>query len=105
MVDDDKRALDLLRNSGSDMSQVHPFDFFLYHQDEMGARILCNHLEVEGFLVSVRESESYNEWLCLASLSFIPSIESLRDHQALINSIVEEFGGEYDGWETIVIPK
>ena len=105
MADKDEKALENLHKSGSDLSQVHPFDFYLYHQHEPGAKDLCSHLEAEGFLVNVREGAIKGEWLCLASVRFVPSVNKLQEYQALFDTLIDEYGGEYDGWETIVISR
>jgi hypothetical protein len=62
-------------------------------------------LELEGFLVSVQEGATEGDWLCLARLKFIPSIEKLSELQVVFEDLIAKFGGEYDGWETIVIPE
>jgi hypothetical protein len=102
--DADQAALDSLRDAGSDLNKVHPFDFYLYHPDQAGAAQLCSHLQADGFQVTVREGALEGEWLCLASLSFIPSIEKLSELRGKLEGLIEQFGGEYDGWETLVIP-
>ena len=43
------------------------------------------------------------EWLCLASISFIPSVEKLSELKILFEELIDQYDGEYDGWETIVI--
>jgi hypothetical protein len=53
----------------------------------------------------VKEGAVEGEWLCLASLSFIPSLEKLSELQTVFEALINQYGGEYDGWETIVIPK
>jgi hypothetical protein len=103
LTDSDQAAFESLRDAGSDMSQVHPFDFYLYHPDETGAVQLCTQLQVDGFSVIVREGALEGEWLCMASLSFIPSIDKLAELEDKFESLILQFGGEYDGWETIVI--
>jgi len=60
-------------------------------------------LEQEGFQVSVQEGAIEGEWLCLARLNFIPSIEKLSELQVVFEDLITQFGGEYDGWETKVI--
>ncbi len=99
----DAAALDSLREAGSDMSKPHPFDFYLYHAEKAGAQFLCAELEQEGFDASVLEGAIEGEWLCLAKSTFVPSIERLSDFQRLFEDLINTYGGEYDGWETVVI--
>jgi len=104
-ADSDQAALDSLREAGSDFTKVHPFDFYLYHPDQSGAEQICVQLRAQGFQISVSEGAVPGEWLCLASLSFIPSIEKLSELQDVFEALINQYGGEYDGWETIIIPR
>jgi len=101
----DQATLDSLRDAGSDFTKVHPFDFYLYHPEESGAEQICGQLRAQDFEIAVREGAVEGQWLCLASLSFIPSIEKLSELQGVFDDLISQYGGEYDGWETIVIPK
>jgi hypothetical protein len=100
----DQAVLDSLRDAGSDLTKVHPFDFYLYHDEETGARQICDALTAQGFQVEVREGAVQGEWLCLASLSFVPSIQKLSDLKSTFEDLILIYGGEYDGWETFVVP-
>lgn len=104
-ADSDQAALDSLHEAGSDFTEVHPFDFYLYHPDQSGAEQICVQLRAQGFQVAVREGAVPGEWLCLASLSFIPSSDKLSELQDVFEALINQYGGEYDGWETIVIPR
>ena len=99
----DQATLDSLRDAGSDLSKVHPFDFYLYHENKAGAQRICAELEQSGFQVSVSEGAIQGEWLCLARLSFLPSVEKLSELSRVFEELINVHGGEYDGWETIVI--
>jgi regulator of RNase E activity RraB len=100
----DQAALDSLLEAGSDLNKVHPFDFYLYHPEQSGAQQMCTHLREQGFQVTVKEGAVQGEWLCLATLNFVPSLKKLSELQAVFDDLVDQYGGEYDGWETIVIP-
>ena len=103
MTASDEAALDSLRDAGSDFSKIHPFDFYFYHEEKLGAQELCAELRDMGFEVTVREGAVAGEYLCLASRSFIPSIEELSRLQNIFDDLINQHGGEYDGWETIII--
>ena len=105
LTESDQAALDSLRDAGSDFTKVHPFDFYLSHPDKSGTEQICAQLRAQGFQITIREGAVEGEWLCLASQSFIPSIEKLSELQGAFDSLINQFGGEYDGRETIVIPK
>ena len=57
----------------------------------------------ESIAENIIEGAIESEWLCLARLSFVPSIEKLMEVDQLFEEINAQYGGEYDGWETIVI--
>ena len=99
----DQAALESLREAGSDLSKPHPFDFYLYHSNKAGAQQLCGELDKMGFQVNVREGALENEWLCLARQNFIPSENELAELSQVFEELISTYGGEYDGWETIVI--
>ena len=101
----DQDTLDALMEAGSDFTKEHPFDFYIYHMNKADAQRICAQLEAEGFLGTVREGALGDEWLCLARINFKPSIVRITEISAKIEALISEFGGEYDGWETIVIPK
>ena len=100
----DQATLDALQEAGSDLSKVHPFDFYFYHDEQQGAQQLCAALQDLGFEVSVRTGAIEGEWLCLASQSMVPSNDRLTKLNSVFNELVDQYGGEYDGWETVVIP-
>lgn len=100
----DQSTLDALQEAGSDLSKVHPFDFYFYHDEQLGAQQLCTELREMGFQVTVRAGTIEGEWLCLATLSMVPSIDRLTELNSDFNGLIDQYGGEYDGWETIVIP-
>jgi hypothetical protein len=97
-------TLDALREAGSDLSKVHPFEFYFYHNEQLGAQHICAELRDIGFQVIVRAGAIEGEWLCLASLGMVPSIDKLNELNSDFNELINRHGGEYDGWETIVIP-
>jgi hypothetical protein len=101
----DQEALDSLREAGSDLSKAHPFDFYLYHNHKSGAQQICAELNQAGFQGSVQEGAIEGEWLCLARLNLVPSIEKLSELDQLFEELIRTYGGEYDGWETIVVPE
>ena len=100
----DQATLDQLREAGSDLSKPHPFDLYLYHPEQSGAEQLCSALLSDGFEVSIGESTTGGDWLCLASLTMLPTIENLTELDTAFARLIDQYGGEYDGWETIVLP-
>jgi hypothetical protein len=99
----DEATLERLREAGSDLSKPHPFDFYFYHPDQTGAQQLCGALVQDGFDTIVTDSAAGDDWLCLASLTMLPTLENLTKLNARFEALIAEYGGEYDGWETMVI--
>lgn len=105
LYETDQAALDSLKEAGSDLTKPHPFDFYLYHNNKAGAQRLCGELNRMDFRVVVQEGALEGEWLCLASLEIVPSIEKLDELSQMFEGLIDSYGGDYDGWETIVISK
>jgi len=100
----DQATLDALQNAGSDLTKVHPIDFYFYHNEQLGAQQLCAALRDQGFQITVRSGAIEGEWLCLASLNMVPSIDKFIELNSVFDEFIDLYGGEYDGWETVVIP-
>jgi hypothetical protein len=100
----DQEALQSLEEAGSDLSKPHPFDFYLYNGEQAGAALICEQLAQDGFQTRVSEGAIPGEWLCKATQTFVPDLERLADLQVELSKLAEEQGGEYDGWETVVVP-
>ena len=48
----DQETLDALQEAGSDLTKVHPFDFYFYHSGQLGAQQLCAALRDQGYEVT-----------------------------------------------------
>ncbi len=103
-LEQDQAALESLREAGSDMTRPHPFDFYLYHPEQAGARQICEQLTAQGFGTQVQEGAVAGEWLCLVDRTMVPTLENLNAIQATLAELAGQLGGEYDGWETMVLP-
>jgi hypothetical protein len=101
---ENEKTLELLRGSGSDFSKIHAFDFYIYHPDQIGAETICAELARQGYSSTVREGALGGEWLCLVSVKMLPSLENLIQVESLIEEYIDITGGEYDGWETMIMP-
>jgi hypothetical protein len=86
------------------MRRPHPFDFYLYHENQFGAQRICGRLAALGYRTVVREGAVEGQYLCLASSDFVPALVELSEAQALMAEMAALYGGEYDGWQTVVLP-
>lgn len=95
------QALTVLDRVGVDTAQRCAFDFFLYFPTERAAAAVGRELDDSGFRCQVRAS-ARGEWLCLATAQVIPDDAALETVFHLMETMAEDFGGSFDGWETQV---
>ena len=94
--------LEKLREAGSDLTQPHALDFFLYLPTESAAHEANAQLHEMGFRVSVGRSATNDSWLCEAHKSMVPTLAAVIDLRARFTALAASLGGEYDGWGTEV---
>lgn len=95
------QALAVLDHVGVDTAQRCAFDFFLYFPTESAAAAVGRELGETGFRCQVRASVR-GEWLCLATAQVVPDDAALETVFHLMETMAEDFGGSFDGWETQV---
>jgi hypothetical protein len=95
------QALAVLNHVGVDTSARCAFDFFLYFPTESAAAAVGRELDETGFRCRVRQSVR-GEWLCLATAQVVPDDAALETVFHLMETMAEDFGGSFDGWETQV---
>ena len=94
-------AIAVLDHVGIDTARQCAFDFFLYFPTEGAASAVRRELAETGFHCQVRES-ARGEWLCLATARVVPDDTALETVFHLMETMAEDFGGAFDGWETQV---
>jgi regulator of ribonuclease activity B len=94
-------AVAVLDHVGIDTARQCAFDFFLYFPTEGAASAVGRELNETGFICQVRES-ARGEWLCLATARVVPDDSALETVFHLMETMAEDFGGSFDGWETQV---
>jgi hypothetical protein len=101
----DAAAVAQLREGGSDLNKPHSIDFFLIFPSESGALWAARRLETMGFQTMVRAPEAgLPQWQLVASRSMIPDPDDLAHLRDLFGDLAGSQGGQYDGWETAVVP-
>jgi hypothetical protein len=95
------QALAVLDRVGVNTAQRCAFDFFLHFPAESAADAVGRELAETGFRCQVRASVR-GEWLCLASAQVVPDDAALEAVFHLMETMAEDFGGTFDGWETQV---
>jgi len=89
----------VLANVGGDTAARRPFDFYLYFPTEGAAAAVCRELSESGFRCQVRPGQG-DGWLCLAAARLVPDNSALETVFHLMETMAEDFGGAFDGWET-----
>jgi len=95
-------AMKALENTPLDLSNPVPLSFFLYLPDQDSAKRIGEQLVSEGYEIEdIDESaEEDGRWLCWSHLSVVPTLDSLEPIGAKFLKLAEDYGGEFDGWET-----
>lgn len=102
-TDPDAATLEALARAGSDLSQPHEMEFFLYVPDPAAANAVADQLRPEGFHVQVTTEEGTGDWLCLATKVMTPALDELHRLRRYLSAVVESRGGAYDGWGATVV--
>jgi hypothetical protein len=96
-------VLEKLQTAGSDLSQPHRAEFFLYLPNEAAARAVAQRFEQEGFVSDVHPSPKGSDWTCLLSKTMIPTPSALTRLRKEFDDVTGAYGGDYDGWGTEVV--
>lgn len=99
----DSQALIALREAGSDLSKPHPIEFYLYFPAKTDADDVGVQLREEGFDVTVRLGADDMNWLVLARRTMVPEQRLLVGLRNKFEALADSLGGEYDGWEAMVV--
>ena len=98
--DDDRVVLQQLREAGSDLSKPHQLEFYLYFPTEEAAGKAAEKLETEEFEGEMRRAPYLTRWMCLVHQQMVPELSKIAALKRRLAKLAQEFGGEYDGWET-----
>src|SRR5581483_12210343 len=94
-----REVLAVLGHVGVDTRVRRTFDFYLYFPTESAAAAAGRELAEAGFKCRVHASPR-GEWLCLAAARLVPDDTALETVFHLMETMAEDFGGAFDGWET-----
>ena len=97
-----REVLVVLGHVGVDTRTRRPFDFYLYFPTESAAAAVRRELAESGFTCKVRPS-LHGDWLCLAGARLVPDDAALETVFHLMETMAEDFGGAFDGWETAIM--
>jgi len=91
-----------LAEQGSDLSQPHSLDLYFYYPSEAAAQEVAALFLDSPMDTDVTESDQH--WLCLVQCRLVPSSEELSTIAALMRTIHNQFGGDFDGWHAEIVP-
>lgn len=100
----DGKVIAQLRRAGSDLSQPHDIDFFLYFPTEQAARAAALALDGRGFAVETGKAAQGPKWLMQLTRRMHPVERDLVALRRELDALAARHGGEYDGWGSPVVP-
>lgn len=99
----DQQVLDQLKQAGSDLSEPHDIDFFLYFPTEAFANEGANAIDGDVDTVKVELGADKKDWLCFANKRMVPDHDKLVSMRKRFNEVARKGKGVYDGWGTEVV--
>ena len=99
----DQLVLEHLRKAGSDLTQPHRPEFFLYLPNEPAARAVAQRFQQEGFGSDVSLAPERTDWACVLTKPMVLTLSELTQLRKEFNEVAGAYGGEYDGWGTEVV--
>lgn len=102
IADPDAAPLEELARAGSDLTRPHDLEFFLYLPSEAAAERVAEELRRRGLAVTRSPELESQDWLCLATMRQVPTLESLREFRRTFTALAEAEEGVYDGWGATV---
>ena|SRR5215469_5237357 len=97
--------LQTLQKMGSDLTQKHSFDFYLYLPTEPIAQAAAERVRKGQFSTEVVPGANGNNWLCKATIRILPEEARLDEIGGFFDRIAFELNGDFDGWESDFIKK
>lgn len=89
----------------SNVMTAHDFSFYFYFPNDVSAERTAAELLARGFEVRVEPAPTgEGSVLCLASKVLVPNGEQLNEYGRLFDSLAKQYGGEFDGWDSSIVP-
>ncbi|SMO47604.1 ribonuclease E inhibitor RraB [Gracilimonas mengyeensis] len=87
---------------GGDLDEERPVDFFLYFPSEYAAVQVEVELINLRFYTEVRYDELTEDWGLFANKKMNVTTERLEDIGNWMEQLANKYGGQYDGWGTVI---
>jgi hypothetical protein len=101
----DRSVLNQLRAAGSDLSQPHCIDFFLFAPTQAAASALGARLETFGFTSTLAKEPVDSTWSVVAVKTIVPTESALAAIRQQLSQEAKALGGVYDGWGSAIVPQ
>ena len=88
---------------GSDINQLHGFDFYMYLPTEAAAREVGAKAEEKKMGITILPAASGSKWLCKATFRIVPEKACLDEIGNFFRQASDVYHGEFDGWESDII--
>ena len=102
--DDNRAALEQIREAGGDPEEPRPVDFFLYFPSQEQAVRASSELRSDAYSTRVeRPADGDSGWLVLATKTLVLADDLVSAEQHL-HGVARRNGGELDGWDAPTRP-
>jgi uncharacterized protein (TIGR01619 family) len=100
----DLKVIEVLKKQGDDGSAVRKIDHWIYFDDKTSAADFVKWAEKDRFTEEAKYSHTTDDGKYCVRLFHNGTIElgDITSHTIALRRKADEFGGEYDGWETPV---
>jgi len=96
----DDEVLANLVGHGSDLSDVHRLEHFLYFKSAAAASGACTELEGSGFtILSDGSIAQLGDFFVHTCISLVPERQQVIALSDRFDALAKKWGGDYDGWE------
>jgi len=102
MSDRDAKVIEALKNNGSDITKPHEIDFFLDFEKFESAAPVAQSMDKDGFKVKMYKNDD-GTYTIEAKKTLVPSLSNMIEITNKLNSLTEQYGGNYDGWGAEVV--
>ncbi|HEX2913973.1 MAG TPA: ribonuclease E inhibitor RraB [Chloroflexia bacterium] len=93
------QAMNELLSDENDLAVPPSRDYYTYFPSVSKVIDAATLFAKNGFRTSVTRAPDSLEWLCLVTMDVLPD-ENMDEVIALVQSLTDKMGGEFDGWQT-----
>ena len=100
----DARVIENLVSAGSNVSNLHNIDFFMFVPTERKAKAAAADMEQLGYTISsIDHVTGESQWQIHATREMVPQLDAMTATTRALEAVATKHGGDYDGWGTSVV--